>query len=86
MIIDMRCRPPTFAFEPYFDARVTPMTTKLGVQIPPSFMAKSMQLFFEEMEQAGITQGVVVGRNSPGVDLETPPVPAVNVPNDHIAE
>lgn len=62
------------------------MSTKLGVSIPASYQAKSMDLFFEEMEQAGITTGVIVGRNSPGVNLETPPVPAVNVSNDHIAE
>ncbi|MEI9803977.1 MAG: hypothetical protein WDN48_05315 [Pseudolabrys sp.] len=87
MVIDFRCRPPTDYFLQYFDAaRVGWMAARLGApQLSPSFLKGSMELFWEEMDEAGIDTGVVLGRNSPAVFMGKPFKEAF-IPNEHIAE
>ena len=51
----------------------------------PSFVKGSMSLFWDEMDEAGVDIGVVVGRNSPEIFLGRP-FPAAYVPNEHVAE
>ena len=79
IIIDARFRPPTKAFQSQSKAggilsgsRIPPFP----LHDPASYVNDSMELFFCEMEEAGITKGVVVGRNRP----------RFVVPNDSIAE
>jgi predicted TIM-barrel fold metal-dependent hydrolase len=87
MVIDFRCRPPTDYFLQYFDApRVGWMAARLGApQLSPAFLKGSMELFWEEMDEAGIDIGVVLGRNSPAVFMGKPFKEAF-IPNEHIAE
>jgi hypothetical protein len=87
MVIDFRCRPPTEYFLEYFDAaRVGWMAARLGAPaLSPSFLKGSMELFWEEMDEAGIEIGVVLGRNSPAVFMGKPFKEAY-IPNEHIAE
>jgi predicted TIM-barrel fold metal-dependent hydrolase len=87
MVIDFRCRPPTEYFLQYFDAaRVGWMAARLGApQLSPAFLKGSIDLFWEEMDAAGIDIGVVLGRNSPAVFMGKPFKEAY-IPNEHIAE
>jgi hypothetical protein len=87
MIIDFRCRPPTQYFLQYFDApRVGWMAARLGAKdLAPSFLQGSMDLFWQEMDEAGIDIGVVLGRNSPAVFMGKPFKEAF-IPNEHVAE
>jgi hypothetical protein len=87
MAIDFRCRPPTSYFLQYFDApRVGWMAARLGApQLSPAFLQGSMELFWQEMDEAGIDIGVVLGRNSPAVFMGKPFKEAF-IPNEHIAE
>jgi uncharacterized protein len=87
MIIDFRCRPPTKYFLEYFDpARVGWMAARLGApKLSPALIKGSLDLFWEEMDEAGIDLGVVLGRNSPAVFMGKPFKEAF-IPNEHIAE
>lgn len=87
MIIDFRCRPPTKYFLEYFDPpRVGWMAARLGApNLSPAFLKGSLELFWEEMDQAGIDVGVVLGRNSPAVFMGKPFKEAY-IPNEHVAE
>lgn len=69
MIIDMRCRPPLAEFREYFDIpRITWHGKRTGAKtVSRAFVEGSMELFFEEMQQAGVDLAVVQGRNSPEV-------------------
>lgn len=67
-IIDFRLRPPAMGF---LNARIyarpdirNRFTRQLGFEPPPSAEQKSIDLLFKEMDEAGITQGVIVGRNT----------------------
>ena len=87
MIIDFRCRPPTPYFTQYFDAaRVGWMAARVGAPaLSPSFLQGSIELFWEEMDEAGIDVGVVLGRNSPGVFMGKP-FKECFIPNEYVAE
>ena len=77
MIIDARCRPPINEFQSQFrTSRMMARIPAFPVPDPPSYTNDSMELFFQEMEEAGITTAVVVGRNRPRFE----------VPNDAIAD
>ena len=78
-IIDFRLRPP---YKGFLNARIYTrqdisgnFTRQLGFPVPPSAEAKSIDLMFKEMDQAGIRIGVAVGRNTkvlgavPNVDV-----------------
>jgi predicted TIM-barrel fold metal-dependent hydrolase len=87
MIIDMRCRPPIEEFRRYFElSRVRFQAARSGARsVSRAFIEGSMELFFEEMDEAGIEIGVVQGRNSPERLMGTR-FPAAFVPNERIAE
>ena len=78
MIIDVRCRPPTPPFLAIFKSKVfTRVLQRVGpLGIAPSFDKESIELFFKEMDEAGISTGVITGRN----------VPLGGIENEHIAE
>jgi predicted TIM-barrel fold metal-dependent hydrolase len=67
-IIDFRLRPPLRGF---LESRIYSApenrdryTRSLGFEPAPSAVEQSVTLLFEEMEAAGISRGVVVGRNT----------------------
>lgn len=86
-VIDMRCRPPLPEFRQYFDLdRIAAQGARTGAPVVSrAFVEGSMELFFEEMDEAGIALAVVQGRNSPerfmGVRFN-----ASYIANDRIAE
>ena len=72
-VIDMRSRPPLPEFRAYFDpARLAALSARSGAAgVPRAFVEGSMELYFEEMAEAGITTAVVQGRNSPASSMGT---------------
>jgi predicted TIM-barrel fold metal-dependent hydrolase len=66
VIIDMRLRPPTKSWieKPQFVKGSPFYPTRIGFPRPPSAEQRSMSLLLEEMDQAGITFGVSMGRQS----------------------
>lgn len=67
-IIDFRMRPPLRGF---LDSRIYSApdnrdryTRSLGFEPAPSASAQSIDLLLEEMDEAGVSKGVVVGRNT----------------------
>lgn len=87
MIIDMRCRPPLPEFRQYFDIpRITWHGRRTGArEVSRAFREGSMELFFEEMAEAGIDVAVVQGRNSPAVFMGKQ-FNAAFIPNERLAE
>ncbi|MGE0799382.1 MAG: amidohydrolase family protein [Lautropia sp.] len=87
MIIDMRCRPPLPEFRAYFDLpRITWHGRRTGArEVSRAFREGSMELFFEEMDQAGVSIAVVQGRNSPAVFMGKQ-FHAAFIPNERIAD
>lgn len=82
MVVDMRLRPPlrTWVSKQQF-AISKPGTyrpTEMGYTRPPSVAARSFDLVFKEMDEAGIELGVIMGRQS----IE----PNGIIPNDEIFE
>jgi predicted TIM-barrel fold metal-dependent hydrolase len=86
MIVDFRVRPPFKAFrdlhlyrprDPHPDP-VTVSGLRLNMPAYRSFEEKSIDAFMEEMDEAGIDVGVVMGRQSPP--------PYGSIPNDEVAE
>ena len=80
MIVDMRLRPPTKSWieKPQFKKEVTYYPTRIGFPRPPSADQQSMSLLLQEMDKAGITWGVVMGRQSAE--------PLGVIPNDEIRD
>ncbi|HZP79207.1 MAG TPA: amidohydrolase family protein [Pseudolabrys sp.] len=80
MIVDMRLRPPTKSWidKPQFKKGVPFYPSRVGFPRPPSAEQRSMKLMLEEMDTAGITWGVAMGRHSAE--------PLGAVPNDEIRE
>ncbi|KDD03795.1 amidohydrolase family protein [Bordetella bronchiseptica MBORD681] len=83
----MRCRPPLPEFREYFDIpRITWHGARTGAkQVSRAFVEGSMDLFFEEMDQAGIEIAVVQGRNSPAVFMGKQ-FNAAFIPNERLAQ
>ena len=67
-IIDFRLRPPTAGFLKmalYTESERRDKITRIhGFEPAPSVREKSMALLLQEMDAAGVTLGVVIGRNS----------------------
>lgn len=86
-VIDMRCRPPLPEFRQYFDlARIAAQGARTGAPaVSRAFVEGSMDLFVEEMEEAGVVLAVVQGRNSPERFMGTK-FNASFIANDRIAE
>jgi predicted TIM-barrel fold metal-dependent hydrolase len=79
MVIDFRIRPPAKSFLGLSILnKGYKGPTRMGVEPAPSFMQDSMDLLIEEMQEAGIVKGVIMGRQSAPV--------YGSVPNDEIAE
>ena len=87
MVIDMRCRPPLPEFRAYFDIpRITWHGRRTGaLEVSPAFVAGSMSMFIDEMDEAGIELAVVQGRNSPAVFMGKQ-FNAAFIPNELLAE
>jgi predicted TIM-barrel fold metal-dependent hydrolase len=87
MIIDVRCRPPLPEFRDYFDIpRITWHGQRTGArEVSRAFREGSMELFFQEMDEAGIRTAVVQGRNSPEVFMGRK-FNAAFIRNERIAE
>ncbi|WP_237173427.1 amidohydrolase family protein [Paracandidimonas lactea] len=86
-IVDFRCRPPTPEFNAYFRKDfVSSLQARSGAKPSPAFMADSVDLFIKEMDEAGISVGVAMGRNSPAVNMGTLHFPAGVLSNHHICE
>lgn len=88
MIIDFRGRPPTPPYLRYFgEDRTRWIAERVGAtSLSPAFLAQSLEQFFEEMDQAGITYTVALGRNSPELTVGTRTFPAGIIPNDHVLD
>ncbi len=80
MIVDMRLRPPTKSWisKPQFKQGVPFYPSRVGFPRPPSAEQRSLDLLFSEMDTAGITWGVAMGRHSAE--------PLGVIPNDEIRE
>jgi len=80
MIVDMRLRPPTASWitKPQFKQGVPFYPSRVGFPRPPSAETRSISLLFEEMDAAGITWGVAMGRHSAE--------PLGSIPNEEIRE
>lgn len=78
-IVDMRLRPPLPAWvgKPQFTEGVAYYPTRIGFSRPPSVAARSIDMLLGEMDEAGITWGVIMGRQAAD--------PFGAVPNDEIA-
>jgi len=80
MIIDARIRPPFGGFldlvVPFNFDIVSPLAKSLGLEAAKSGQTKSPDQMLSEMKEAGITKGVIVGRQSPQFG---------SVPNDDVA-
>src|SRR5579863_5816617 len=67
-VIDFRLRPPVAGFlkmAMFVESKRRDRTTRIhGFEPAPSAREKSMPLLIEEMDRAGVTLGVVIGRNS----------------------
>jgi uncharacterized protein len=79
-VIDFRLRPP---YKSFLDLSILDKSslqnyTRMGVPPPPSFMESSMDLLIEEMDEANVVAGVVLGRKAAA--------PYGTVDNEHIAE
>jgi predicted TIM-barrel fold metal-dependent hydrolase len=80
MIIDMRCRPPAKEYIEYFSIMQKPEDR------PEAHRKGSMELFFEEMKAAGITQAVAAAGCNPGLKLGKKEIPPRRISNEHAAE
>lgn len=88
MIIDFRGRPPTAEFLTYFDPpRMQWIGERVGAKAPsPAYLARSLEGFIAEMDEAGITITVALGRNSPEMMVGTRKFPAGVIPNQHVVD
>ena len=76
-IMDFRCRPPFGNFLRDWIFRLEDMPgnpglktkfSRMGMELPPSLLKRSMQEFFRENEACGIVHSVVPLRVLPGLD------------------
>lgn len=72
MIIDMRCRPPFGGFlnpalcDLYITDAIVAFSKRFGMTPTPAVLEKSMDLFIQEMTEAGVDKAVVPIRITPG--------------------
>lgn len=87
-IVDFRGRPPTPPYLSYFNPeRALWIGARVGArEASPAYLQGSLELFFAEMEDAGITTTVALGRNTPEVRMGGRVFPAGIVPNEHVAD
>lgn len=73
MIIDIRVRPPFKSIKEHYlfnTARRKSFASRFGLGISPSIEEKSMDLFIQEMDEAGITKAIVPMRKYAAEGLE----------------
>ena len=87
-IIDFRGRPPTAEYLAYFGPdRLQWIAERVGARsISRAYREQSLDLFFEEMDEAGIEYTVALGRNSPELLVGKRRFPAGIIPNDHVLD
>lgn len=82
MIIDFRLRPPIKGFLSMIlyanPERTGGMARKKGLEPAPSLLQTSLDMLFQEMEEAGVSRGVIIGRQASKLWGQ--------VPNDDVAE
>ncbi|MGI6286352.1 amidohydrolase family protein [Neomoorella humiferrea] len=79
MIIDFRIRPTTvFTGVPIYDPNFSKHSISIGAEPIESVKQNSLELLIQEMKEAGITKGVIMGRQAG--------VKSGSVPNEKIAE
>src|SRR5688572_20415439 len=70
-VIDFRLRPPLLGFKDLImysqGERRDRLTRQHGMEPAPSAQQQSMELLLKEMDEAGVTLGVVMGRFSGGM-------------------
>lgn len=78
--VDMRLRPPlpTWVSKAQFNFDPQAVYQQSGFRLPPSALARSMELLLREMDEAGVEWGAIMGRQS----CE----PHGVIPNDEIAD
>lgn len=88
MIVDFRGRPPTLEYLTYFGQdRTRWIGERVGARsMSQAFLEGSLELFFEEMSEAGIDYTVALGRNSPEMLVGERRFPAGIIPNEHVLE
>ena len=88
MIVDFRGRPPTPEYLAYFgEARTRWIGERVGAKdMSHAFLEGSLDLFFAEMDEAGIDYSVALGRNSPELKVGERVFPAGIIPNEHVLE
>ena len=88
MIIDFRGRPATPEFSTYFNpSRVEWIAKRVGARgVSEAYLNSSLEMFIDEMDEAGINLTVAVGRNSPEVTIGGRTFPAGIIPNDHLVD
>ena len=87
-IIDFRGRPPTTEYLAYFGPdRLQWIAERVGARsVSRAYREKSLDLFFAEMDEAGIEYVVALGRNSPELVVGKRRFPAGIIPNDHVLD
>jgi predicted TIM-barrel fold metal-dependent hydrolase len=83
MIIDCRCRLTVEGSADYFVDRVTHAGKLQGV---PALSERTIESFFAELDQAGVTMAVSVSGHNPGARLGRFDLPARTTPNDLLAK
>ncbi|MFC1981656.1 amidohydrolase family protein [Chloroflexota bacterium] len=83
MIIDMRCRLTTKETAQYFSIMMA--KSKFLADIP-ALEKGTVDTFFNEIEEAGITTAVSVSGNGPGITIGREVLPDRTTPNDLLAE
>ncbi len=88
MIIDFRGRPSTPEFGTYFiPSRLEWIAKRVGARgVSEAYLNASLVMFLDEMEEAGVTLTVAVGRNSPEVTIGGRTFPVGIIPNDHLVD
>jgi len=83
VIVDLRCRITTKEGGAYFADRMR----KAGrLSQMPALEKGTVEAFFEEIGEAGITTAVSTSGNSPGMRLGNKVMPDRTTPNDHLAD
>jgi hypothetical protein len=83
MIIDMRLRPPTKSWisKPQFKQGVPFYPSQVGFLRPPSAEERSMELLLSEMDTAGVTWGVSMGRRSASSRMRSCASLSIDIPS-----
>ena len=83
MIIDIRCRLTTKETARYFSSR---MEESKRLSEVPALVEGTVEAFFKEIEEAGITTAVSVSGNNPGIRIGKEVLPDRTTSNDLLAE